>query len=423
MALGAARDPGLAEALADLLGRELAALGINWNFAPVADLAHQSGNPSLGARSAGADPQLVSELVKAQVRGFQRAGVAATVKHFPGLGNSLIDTHEALATVSGSLDDLHQQDLLPFRAAIDASVACVMISHVRFDALDERLPASLSPRVVDDLLRRQLRFDGAVCSDCLEMKAISDSFDVGKAAALSAMAGVDMPLISHTPAHQLAAGHALLEAFTSGRISAARIDRSLARINALKRQFNLRKRPPLEIVGCPDHARLAARAARAGIAFIKRGRHFPLPASDLRLASVEFLTQGDQQPSAFSQWLRASFPGAACHQLLAAGADRISHLYQALDAADALIIATRDAHLHPPQMSAAQQLIQRHPRSIVVALRAPWDAAGLAGADTIVCSHGDSSLSLKAAVDALRGAFVPSGQLTLPASRGPENAE
>ena len=152
MALGAARDAQLAEDISHMLGRELAALGINWNFAPVADLAHRRENPSVGTRSLGRDPQLAGELVAAQVRGFQLAGVAASVKHFPGLGNTIVDTHVGLARVTGSLEYLYQEDLIPFRRAIAENVACVMATHVIYDALDRQYPATLSEPVVSGLL-------------------------------------------------------------------------------------------------------------------------------------------------------------------------------------------------------------------------------------------------------------------------------
>ncbi|MCY4145424.1 MAG: hypothetical protein OXF90_03055, partial [Chloroflexi bacterium] len=160
MALGATQDTQLAEAVAAMLGRELAALGINWNFAPVADIAHQRDNPSVGARSVGRDSELVSDMVAAQVRGFQRSGVAATVKHFPGLGNTIIDTHAGLARVRGSLDYLYAEDLLPFQRAVAAGVACVMLTHVIYDELDADCPATMSRRIVSDLLRDELGFRG-----------------------------------------------------------------------------------------------------------------------------------------------------------------------------------------------------------------------------------------------------------------------
>ena len=210
MALGASGDPQLADDVAYMLGTELAALGINWNFAPVADIAHQPANPSVSTRSVGSDPRLVGQLAAAQIRGFQRAGVAATVKHFPGLGNTIIDTHDDLATVSGPLDYLYAQDIPPFRDAMRADVACVMLTHVKYEALDADLPATLSPRIVTDLLRGDLGFRGAVCTDCMEMKAITRGFGAGESAVLAVQAGVDLPLFSHTRRRQEAAYEAVL---------------------------------------------------------------------------------------------------------------------------------------------------------------------------------------------------------------------
>ena len=239
MALGASGDHQLAEDVAFMMGTELAALGINWNFAPVADIAHQPANPSVSTRSVGADARLVSRIVAAQIRGFQRAGVAATVKHFPGLGNTVVDTHDDLATVSGPLDYLYRRDIMPFRAAIAADVACVMLTHVMYEALDADLPATLSPRVVNGLLRTELGYEGAVCTDCMEMKAITRGFGAGESAVLAVLAGVDMPLFSHTRRHQEAAYEALLAAVRSGQIPQTRIDESVTRIRLLKSRFNL----------------------------------------------------------------------------------------------------------------------------------------------------------------------------------------
>ena len=195
MALAAGGDRHLAEDIAYMMGRELAALGINWNFAPAADIAHKRDNPSIGTRSIGRDPQLVSELVAAQIRGFQRAGVAATAKHFPGLGNTVIDTHDAPVKATGSLNDLYQEDLAPFRAAIAADVGCLMLTHVIYDELDAERPATLSPRIVCSLLRDELGFDGVVCTDCMEMKAITDAFGAGESAVLAIEAGTDLVLV------------------------------------------------------------------------------------------------------------------------------------------------------------------------------------------------------------------------------------
>ena len=259
MALGASGDAQLAEDVAFMLGTELAALGINWNFAPVADIAHQPANPSVGTRSVGRDPSLVSRMVAAQIRGFQRAGVAATVKHFPGLGNTVIDTHEDLAKVSGPLDYLYQHDIRPFRDAIQADVACVMLTHVMYEALDTKLPATLSPRLVNGLLRTELGYRGAVCTDCMEMKAITRGFGAGESAVLAVLAGVDMPLFSHSRRHQEAAYGAVLAAARTSQIPQARLDES-GRANS-PAQRSLQPGPPTRA-----QCRRLQRASLAGVA-------------------------------------------------------------------------------------------------------------------------------------------------------------
>ena len=417
LALAASGEPQLAEDVATMLGVEMAALGINWNFAPVADLAHNRENPSVGTRSLSKDATLAGEFVAAQVRGFQRAGIAATVKHFPGLGNTVIDTHVALARVSGSLDYLYRQDLLPFRRAIDDDVACVMVTHVMFEAMDNRFPASLSPRVISGLLREELRYGGAVCSDCMEMKAITNGWGAGEAAVLSLLAGVDMPLYSHSRKRQSDAYEAVLGAAETGRIPISRIDESVARIQALKRRFDLPARPPLNVVDCPEHRALAQKAARAGTVLIRDSGVLPIRSDSRSIACIEFAPQvaptavKPGSPSAFARYLRERLPGIECKTI--GRPNTVDSAASELAERETLILATRNAHLSPPQLKSAQSLIVRFRQVILVCLRNPYDAGALTGADAIICVNGDGNPSLKAAVDALCGDYLPAGNLTV----------
>ena len=421
MALGAAGDSRLAENVALMMGRELAALGINWNFAPVADIAHKADNPSVSTRSIGRDKALVSEIVAAQIRGFQRAGVAATVKHFPGLGNSVIDTHEALARVTGSLDYLYDEDLLPFRAAIDADVACVMLTHVMFEALDSQYPATMSPSIVNDLLREELGYDGAVCTDCMEMKAITDGFGAGESAVLAILAGIDMPLFSHTRERQKKAYESVLAAVKSGRIPNRRIDESVKRITDLKRRFELTNRPPIEVVGCEAHAKIATNAARAGTVLVKRGATIPLDTDAVKVAVVEMRAQrisdavDARSRSTFSRYLTLRLPHASCHAVNPRLPETVANMQikAIVRSADVVILLTRNAHMQPRHQRLAQSIIDQSKQVILVCARNPYDAGLLVGADTVICTNGDSKPSLKATVDAICGDFVPSGKLTV----------
>ncbi len=421
MALGASRDSQLAEDVAFVLGRELAALGINWNFAPVADIAHQRDNPSVSTRSVGSDAQWVSEIVAAQIRGFQRAGIAATVKHFPGLGNTTIDTHDALAKVTGPVDYLYERDMVPFGKAIADGVACVMLTHVMYTALDDKLPATLSPRIVTDLLRRDLGYDGAVCTDCMEMKAITDGFGAGESAVLAVLAGVDMPLFSHTRSRQEAAYEAVLAAAQSGRIPHSRIDQSVRRISLLKRLYSLTDPPAIEMVGSDKHQALALKAARAGTVIVKHGGALSIDMLRRRVAVIEFSARRISDAvdlassSLFSGLISQRIPQADCHivdpwlPFKAA----LWAVQRALSESDVVILLTRNAHLQPSQLRLAQRIIDRSKCVILICSRNSYDAGMLTGADTVICTNGDSKPSLIAAVDAVCGEFLPTGKLTV----------
>ena len=421
MALGAGGDRQLAEDIAYMMGREMAALGINWNFAPVADIAHQRDNPSVGTRSVGRDPRLVSDMVAAQIRGFQRAGVAATVKHFPGLGNTVIDTHDAPARVSGSLSYLYAEDLLPFRRAIDADVGCVMLTHVLYDALDSELPATLSPRIVGGLLREKLGYNGAVCTDCMEMKAITDAFGAGESAVLALRAGSDMVLFSHRRESQEEAYKALLNAALSGRISEERIDLSVSRVKALKHRFTSANAPPLEIVGSEAHRSLARGAARAGTVMFKRGNALPLSTLSRRIALIEFSSQRPPEAgeasarSLFASLLSRRIPRLACH-IVDPSADSAANalvLSGTFRETDSVVLVTRNAHMHAAQLRLAQSICESARQVILICARNPYDAGLIKGADSVICTNGDSGPSLEAAVDAICGDYLPGGKLTV----------
>ncbi len=419
MALSAGGSSTLAEQMSAVMATELRALGINWNFAPVVDIVHDIRNRSVGTRSLGIDPAHVSRLAAAQVRGFQGAGVAACAKHFPGLGKTPVDTHEALAVIDGPLDYLWANDLIPYRAVVAAGVDTIMVSHVQFPALDPVYPATLSPRIIGGLLRREFGFDGLVCTDDMEMRAIADHYGQGEAVVLAALAGNDMILISHTPAAQEAAYDALLAAAHSGRLSLATIDAAVARISAVAARVTSGPMPPLDIVGSAAHRAVARQAAEAGLVLLRADDAiFPLP-QQRNLLLVEFTTYMESDvieqtgQSVLAARFGEAFPGAQVVRLLpdevdsaaSAGALRLTA------EADLLVVATRNAHLLPEQFEQAQTLLRLGRPSLLLCLRNPYDAGLLAGASTILCTCGDSPPSLEAAVAALAGRVRPTGKL------------
>ncbi|HUC25826.1 MAG TPA: glycoside hydrolase family 3 N-terminal domain-containing protein, partial [Streptosporangiaceae bacterium] len=191
-ALGAIDDVELTRSVYAALGADLAALGINLNLAPAVDVNTAAGNPVIGTRSFGADPDLVARHAAAAVTGMQSAGVAACAKHFPGHGSTTEDSHLVLATVDAPLSLLRARDLPPFEAAIAAGVRAIMPGHLLVPELTGDLPASLSRRAQTDLLRGELGFTGVIVSDGLEMQAVSDRYGIPEAAVQAVLAGTDL---------------------------------------------------------------------------------------------------------------------------------------------------------------------------------------------------------------------------------------
>lgn len=243
MALGRAATPAVAQALATATAEELSAVGITVVFAPVADLALDARNTVIGTRAFGGDPDVVAAFVVAVVTGLAAGGVVAVVKHFPGHGATHTDSHLSLPTLTASRAELLARDLVPFHAAVRAGVPGVMSAHV-VSPLDPEVPATLSTRLLTDLLRREWAFDGLVISDSLEMKALpAAGFPPSLAAVRAVAAGVDMLVFDGDP-HAIAASvEAICEAVRGGRLPIARLADAAARVAHLKETISVPRQP------------------------------------------------------------------------------------------------------------------------------------------------------------------------------------
>lgn len=236
LAFRAAGSVSDCEQLTCIANTELRVLGCNVNFAPVLDVNNNRRNPVIGVRAFGETVEEVCNYGLAAMRGIQSADIAATAKHFPGHGDTEVDSHLGLPLVAHSRARLDAVELAPFRAAIAAGVDAIMSAHVIFPAIepDPKTPSTLSAAVLTDLLRGELGFNGVVFTDCLEMAAIADGVGVVEGALRAFKAGADVLLVSHCEDRQLAVIEALFAAVVRGEISEARIDQSVARIMALK---------------------------------------------------------------------------------------------------------------------------------------------------------------------------------------------
>lgn len=382
LALGAVDDVELTEEVAAAIAGELGRAGVNINFAPVADTNTNPQNPVIGVRSFGADPELVARHVAAFVRGTQRQGVAACAKHFPGHGDTAVDSHLDLPVVAGDLEAA----LLPFRAAIAVGAKSVMTGHLVVPDLDE-LPATLSRRIITGLLREELGFGGLVITDALEMRAISAGVGVEEAAVLALAAGVDALCIGHDLHEETvdALIRAISEATRSGRLPQDRLEEAAARVAATAKWAS-----PVDATRAPGRE-AGAEAARRAL------RVHGSPSLDGDPVVVELVPEANIAAGEFAHGLADLWPGAVGVRIDGNTRDA-GGLLPTGDRP--LVIVARDALRHQWQQAIIWELLTVRPDAIVIETGIPG------GTDAAIETHGAGRANLEAARDALAAARV-----------------
>ncbi|UXH78905.1 beta-N-acetylhexosaminidase [Roseateles amylovorans] len=239
MALGAAGDEALAESVGAAVAQGLRGIGINWNFAPVTDINNNAANPVIAERSFGETAETVTRLAGAWMRGSLAAGVACCIKHFPGHGDTHVDSHLDLPTVDKTREQLNALELRPFKALRDLAPS-MMTAHIVYPKIDPAYPATLSRRILGGILREEWGYDGVVITDALMMKAIAERYGYAKAAVLAINAGADMILAQGSLDEQAQSIQALHEALGSGALTAERVRQSAARLDRMARAYPVR---------------------------------------------------------------------------------------------------------------------------------------------------------------------------------------
>jgi beta-N-acetylhexosaminidase len=384
MAQGMA-GPAHVTAMARIAARELRAVGIGVVLAPVADVNLNPANPVIGVRSFGSDPARVAACVEAAIRGAHAEGVACVAKHFPGHGDTGVDSHVSLPTLPFGPERLDEIELLPFRAAIAAGVDAVMVGHLSLPELDPSgRPSSLSPAIVTGLLREHLGWDGVIYTDCLEMQGVATpDRDFGADVALASFeAGADLIEVSHTRERQRAAAAAVFDAVRAGRVGEDRLRASAARVRALA------DRTPapgdVAVVGAPAHRAEVARTAGAAIRVENGAGRLPFIGRVGALAAGDWsrtIAEDEQPDNAFVSRMATS------------GATRITP--DDLDRVDAVVVGLR--RIAPDQRDALAARLRGRPAA-VVALREPYAAAAFEDCVRILaCDEGPAFLDVIAA--------------------------
>lgn len=420
MALAATGDVELAWRVGMAVGSELRALGVNINYAPVCDLLTVPTNHGLSIRSYGDDPDRAAAFAAAQISGLQRAGVAATAKHFPGKGGATVDTHYATAVINRSRAEFDAYELVPFLAAIDVDVRLVMTSHAIAPALSpgHDRPATLSPEVLTGLLRDELGFEGVTITDALDMAAVGEADQASAAEALDAIrAGSDLLLT--TPRMDIAAMAAGISNTAAGfPIDPDLLRRSRARVRALRQWLAGFPVPELSVVGAPEHAALADEVAQRSITEIAPGAS-PAPIErECVVIQPELvnLTPADttiDSGASLAAELRKS--GLSPTELVVAHAPTSADLDTAVDIAtgrDVVLLVTAAA-TEPGQVELVRRVIACAARTTVIVARNPLDLGFVDTPDStrVLCSYGFTISTIRALRAVLTGALQPVGQL------------
>jgi len=281
MGIGAVNDLKAAEQAARVAGVELKALGFQWTFSPLADVNLNPDNPVIGVRSFGDDPTRVAEMTAAQIRGYRAAGILSTAKHFPGHGAASVDSHLGLPVIASDRATLDRIHIPPFVAAIQQGVDTVMTAHVIVPSLDPDLPATLSPRVLTDILRHELGFGGIIITDLMTMKAIAARWTPEEAAVRAVQAGADIVMAAGATELQTRTIEVLVRAMAEGTLPGKRVDASVRRVLAAKERLGLFDRATVEtgeaevVAGKPDHLTLADDLARRSVTLVRNDDILP----------------------------------------------------------------------------------------------------------------------------------------------------
>lgn len=420
MALGAIRDTALAYEMAKATALEARALGIHVAFGPVLDVNNNPANPVIGARSYSEDPALTARLGASFVRGLQDHGMLATGKHFPGHGDTETNSHLALAMVSASRSRLDSVELVPFRAAVRAGVGAIMTFHGFLPALDSSgVPATLSPLVMTDLLRRDMQFDGLLITDAMDMAGVIDRFGAVEAAKRAIAAGNDILLM---PADIAGAIDAVVAGLSEGRYTEARLNESVRRILLLKDRLGLRRerKVPLErvrsIVGDSAHVALAQTIADRSVVLGRDvGALVPFPGSPAaaRVRSVTYARRADLGAgTAFNAELRRL--GVRVVSTYVNADDSLPNLDAFLASVDTSDIVVVGSYVNissttatagaPPAFEALMKGVRaRTPRLILVAFGSPYALTQAPDVPAYVVSWGGLAASQRAAARALAG--------------------
>ncbi len=418
MAIAATGKPENAYAAGLITGRELSAMGVNFNLAPVLDVNSNPDNPVIGVRSYGEDPQGVIRFGLQMARGLRDAGILCCAKHFPGHGDTAVDSHVGLPLVDKSLDELLACELLPFQAAVDADIPAVMSTHILFPQLEpEHIPATMSRRIMTGLLKQRMGFKGLVLSDCMMMGAIKDHYGTVSGMAAAIKAGVDLVFASHSVELAAQASDRMLEELRGGRMNAWELKASTDLILQYKANLKTPEASELGQVGSRAHRQQADNLYEQSLtaACLPQGKLPSLGENPLFVGCLPFVATQASSPNAakisFAEALKERFGGEAA--VMSENPDRLEldRISSLAPGHSSIVIGTYNGHLRTGQLDLVRTLAGTGKPVICVALRNPYDLAGLPASVSAVAAYAYNEPALRALMRLLGGEIAAEGIL------------
>ncbi len=424
LALGAAGSVELARQVGLAMGQELAAMGVNIDYAPVCDVNSNPKNPAIGTRSFGEDPAKVGQLAAAMIEGLQAAGIAATAKHFPGHGDTATDSHYGIPQLLHDKKRLDQVELPPFKAAIKAGVRLMMMGHLGLPKLhngQSTIPATLSPQIVRTLLQDELGFTGVTITDAMDMGAIEQGIGLTIDAIAAAAAGIDLLILNVETDRQNNVYAGLLQAAQRGLLVQADMITSAQRILDLKAALAEISQPSLDVVGCAQHLTLAREVAHKSITLVRDDANLlPLRLSPEARVAVVIPQPADLTPADTSSYVTCSLAEIIRRRQPNVTEFNVAHhppeteiaaVCRQASAYDLVIVGTLNAYAQTEQGALVNALLSTGVPLIAVAMRTPYDLQSYPDISTYLCSYSILEPSMEALVQILWGDRPAVGRL------------
>jgi beta-glucosidase-like glycosyl hydrolase len=435
MALGATRNPELAYLMGLQIAKECKAIGIGQNYAPVADVNNNSKNPIINVRSYGEDPELVSSMADNFIKGLQEGNIIATAKHFPGHGDTDIDSHNDLPVLNFSRDRLDQIELIPFKNAIKNNVMSVMIAHLSFPALDNEpnVPASLSKNIIDGLLINELKFNGLIVTDALNMAGVVKHFSAEEVAVRCVNAGVDLILMPQGVSISISA---IEQAVNSGSVSEERINTSVRKILNAKYWLKLNENKLTDVskvssvVNSDEAKNISRRIADESLTLVKNNNNL-VPFTNSASQSCLIISLNNGNEKANSDYFLSKFNennkfSSTSFYDLTGDIINSDEIIQDADNYDIIIIPiyakvkikTGTVGLPDSQLALINSLASKGKKILVISFGNPYLIQGFPDVNSYICAYADAESSIDAGVDSFYGTIKFKGKL--PVTISPE---